>query len=113
MEAQETNDPLADLIGPAWLHALADRLGRDLFDEIEELEAWHWTPEEIAVSMIDQAQQNGITREAMLKARLWPNEKALLLEAAAGEKLEDWTRKALLKAAMLAIANRDRSQERV
>lgn len=83
-----------------WLESLAAELDVDLARHVSELQAQHWTPGEIALSILDCAFPNGTTPEAVLRVRCYPWEKSRLVKAARGEKLNEWMRRHLIRAAM-------------
>lgn len=99
--------------GNHWLNKLAEEFSKDAIDEIDALNAWNWTPAEIALAIIDGAQPNGVTRESKIHIRCWPWEKAAILRAAYPNKLEDFVRTALIEKAMTTeiIPNPNRKRE--
>lgn len=85
---------------PAWLESLAAELDVDLARHVSELNAADWTPGEIALSLLDCAFPNGTTPDSILRVRCYPWEKSRLVRAAKGEKLNEWIRRHLIRAAM-------------
>lgn len=83
--------------GQHWLCRLAERLGTNAERIITELDAWQWEPGEIALAIIDGTQPNGVTRDCVIHLRVWPIEKKVILDAAAGTKLNDFIRAAVLE----------------
>jgi hypothetical protein len=87
-------------MGMHWLNRFASELGKDAAAEIDSLDAWEMTAPEIALSILDHAFPRTVTREAQFTIRCWPWERARILKAAAGSKVEDWIREALIEKAM-------------
>lgn len=86
--------------GKHWLCRLARELDTDAKREIEELDAWDWTAPEIALSLLDNAFPQEVTRASKITALIWPWEKRRILQAVAGGKLENWVREALIEKLM-------------
>lgn len=86
--------------GTHWLCKLAEELGFNAKQEIDELEAWDWPAGEIALAIIEGAQLNGVTQESKLHIRVFPWEKSRILRAARGCKLNEWIRETLIERAM-------------
>lgn len=97
-----TADRIDLAAGRHWLNRLAEELGTDATRHIDELDAWDLSPGDIALAIMEACTPLGTVQAAKIHVRCWPWEKARLIRAAQGEKLEEFCRKALIRAAMEA-----------
>ena len=100
-------ETLALKSGAHWINRLASDVGRDALEEVTALDAWDWTPSEIALAILATAFPSEVTRGAVITCRLWPWEKNLIRRAAYPNKQEDWIRQALVERAMVQLVDRN------
>lgn len=86
--------------GNHWLNQLARELNQDI-SIIDERDLWQLDCAQIALEMIEVMQEGeGKTRGAKFTIRVFPWEKSRILRSAAGQKVEEWIRRALIEKAM-------------
>lgn len=91
--------------GAHWLNNLADTHGKDAVAEANALDAWDWSPSEIALAILETAFPLDVRREAKFTISCWPWEKKAILAAAKPNKVEDWIRRALIEKALSGDAD--------
>lgn len=94
--------------GAHWLCTLAEKFGTNAAEEIDALQGWDLDAGDLALSIMEAATPRDVIRRAMFRVDCWPAEKSLILRAAAGTKVVDFIRSAVIEKACRVLRETDR-----